>query len=129
MDTWKEIFSVAGLFLLRLGIPATVIILITWALRHLDARWRAEAEAEGRKALDVEVPPEAVIPLASERPCWEQRHCLQEKRELCPAYRHPTLPCWLARREVEGALPEPCYRCGIFTATGGVIESPAVVAH
>lgn len=119
MNTWTEILTVVGFFLLRLGVPVAVTIGLAWALRRLDARWQAQAEVESRQALSVEIPPSAVVPFASERPCWEQRNCAPAARDHCPAYAHQSLPCWLTRREVEGALPEACYTCGIFHATGG----------
>lgn len=120
METWTEILIEIGFFLIRLGTPITVTALIALALRKLDAHWRAEAEAENRRALSVEILPQAVIAFASERPCWEQRNCPEAKRAACPAYHHQSLPCWLVRREVEGAVPDPCYACGIFKATHGL---------
>jgi hypothetical protein len=119
MYTTTEVMVIVGLFVGRLLVPVGLIAVLAWGLRRLDARWQAEAEAEQRLALSVEVPPRAITPLASERPCWEQRRCSEEKRERCPAYHHPALPCWLVRREAEGRLPEGCYGCGLFRATGG----------
>lgn len=119
MNTWSEIASILGFFLLRLGIPVVGTALLAWALRRLDARWQAEGEEEARRTLSVEVPPQAILPFASTRPCWEQRNCPDERRSHCPAYAHSTLPCWLVRREVEGAIPQACHACGLFQATGG----------
>jgi hypothetical protein len=119
MSALTEVLAVVGFFAVRLLVPAAAIAMLSWGLRRLDARWQAEAEAERRQALNVEVPPQTIAPFASEQPCWEQRHCSAEKRERCPAYRHAALPCWLARREAEGALPEPCYGCGLFRASNG----------
>jgi hypothetical protein len=125
MNTWTEVLAIVGFFLLRLGVPVAVTIGLAWALRRLDARWQAEAEVERRQALSVEIASATLKPFASEKPCWEQRNCPPGKRAHCPAYSHASLPCWLARREVEGALPEPCYGCGIFHATGGVPDGMA----
>ena len=40
----EEAAVMVGLFLIRLGIPLAITILVTWALRRLDSRWQAEAE-------------------------------------------------------------------------------------
>ncbi len=125
MDSLIEVVATVGFFALRLLVPVGVIVLLSWGLRRLDAHWLAQAEAESRAALSVEIPPQAIVPLASEQPCWEQRHCAPGKCESCPAYQHAALPCWLARREAEGALPEACLLCGIFKATGGPGTTPS----
>ncbi len=42
----NDVAVLSGLFVLRLGIPLAIMILISWGLGRLDRRWQAEAEAQ-----------------------------------------------------------------------------------
>ena len=117
MDSVSEVVAVAGLLLIRLGIPLAVTVLITWGLHRLDARWQAEAEA--RKAT-AEVsagrvqPAVFKAPQAATTPCWKLRNCSEAGRVNCAACKEPGLPCWMARLRADGRLPGPCYSCALF---------------
>lgn len=36
--------SVVGLFLIRLGLPLLILVLVSYGLHRLDARWQQEAQ-------------------------------------------------------------------------------------
>lgn len=46
MESLYAAAVVLGFFLLRLGVPLLISLLIGYFLHRLDARWQAEAEAE-----------------------------------------------------------------------------------
>ena len=125
-------FEIAGmilLFLIRLGIPLAVTILIAWGLRQLDARWQAEAAAQQLTA-DVaigRVVPETVLaPVARQQPCWSGRNCSEAHRASCAASVLTDLPCWMARLRSEGRLPGHCYACQYFKVKPAmqVVQAP-----
>lgn len=51
---------------------------------------------------------------ASGKPCWDEKHCSESKRQACAASSHPDQPCWQARFNAEGHIPEECVHCDIF---------------
>lgn len=134
MSPVTEILYIVGLFVLRLGIPLAITLIIAYFLRRLDAKWEDEARSEqeaGRVTREVEeektvsvplahVPPPAPISAAFDsygKPCWEiNKDCNPIKMEHCPAYQDPSVPCWQARRQAEGRIPVECYHCEIFLA-------------
>ena len=120
MDVWWQIAAVVGMFILRLGIPLAITFGVGYWLRQLDARWQAEALARKADAAlaQQEAGAEPVIEMLKviEQPCWQQKACLEGSYTGCPAYQRANLPCWLARLRAEGHLPQPCYRCELFTA-------------
>ena len=102
MTTFQEILTIAFGFLLRLGIPIGITILIGWFLRRLDARWQAEAEAELAQLKTRTTPV----------PCWEVFDCPPRLRDRCPAYLQPDLPCWECHRS-NGQLQSACLTCKV----------------
>ena len=106
MEQALEIFGVILLFVLRFGIPIGITLLLAYALRRLDAHWKAEAEAK----VDREEVRQVAI---SQEPCWQLRSCPPEKRDLCPVYAHPNEPCWEVR-SANGHLPQTCRDCHVL---------------
>jgi len=126
MVGFDQMMAVVVVFVLRLGIPLLITIMLVRWLRYLDEKWQAEYEAEklqesakAQTAVAVDPAPEpAVWPaLAADGfpKCWDYKQCDPDKREQCPAYKISGIPCWLARRREEGAIPADCYQCGLFT--------------
>ena len=134
MSPVTEILYIVGLFVLRLGIPLAITLVIAYFLRRLDSRWEKEArseqeagsvtrEEEKEKTVSVplvHIPSPASIPATFDsdgKPCWEiNKACTPIKMEQCPAYHDPSVPCWQARRQAEGRIPVECYHCEIFLA-------------
>lgn len=123
MGPYFEIAAVAGLFLLRLGVPLAITAVVVWWLRRLDARWQAQAEAESRRVLELKAEPVVVAAAQPARPCWEERNCAESVREHCPAYFQPAVPCWLARRAADGHLPAACADCARFTPVSAPVAA------
>lgn len=116
MQQLEAVLIIAGMFLIRLGIPIAVIAAVSYWLRRVDARWAAEASAYQR-AKAWEGQPTAPLALqkpAIEPPCWERRGCSPFQRAHCAAGQQPCLPCWLARLRQEGKLPAACTGCALF---------------
>lgn len=112
-----ETLALLGLFVLRLGVPLAVTVLITWGLKSLDARWQAEADARQASATVEAGQAQAVTfkaPQAVQTPCWTLRNCAEARRSGCAACKEPGLPCWMARLRADGRLPGACYGCALF---------------
>ena len=116
MDGLREAAVIAGMFLLRIGVPLAITLAVAYFLRRLDAKWQAEAWAqwEASQSQD-EVVREAKLLRTSEQPCWSLKGCDETARANCAAPKFPDLPCWLARRRSEGKLPAECYGCEQFS--------------
>jgi hypothetical protein len=48
------------------------------------------------------------------QPCYDVKGCDDAKKAQCAAPQHPEKPCWQARFDAEGAIPEDCVGCDIF---------------
>jgi hypothetical protein len=131
MEVLMDVLVILGMFLLRLGLPLALVLVVGYWLRRLDARWEAEARRQRPVVTPEPLPtawptsmPAAVWATGPASavdvfglPCWQLRGCDPARREQCPAYHQPDVPCWLARSEAEGALPAGCATCLIFAAT------------
>jgi hypothetical protein len=42
--------------------------------------------------------------------------CDPELRKDCPGFKQQMIPCWLAKTQAEGALPEGCVTCPLYQA-------------
>ncbi len=107
MDALRDLAVVAGLFVLRIGLPLTVSLLIGHLLSKLDEKWQADELARQTAS----TPAKRTAP-----PCWEVKGCDAAAREACPGYLLRPLPCWLAHRRVTGRLPQRCFTCQVFQA-------------
>ena len=47
-------------------------------------------------------------------PCWEEKGCEESDKARCPAHKHQSIPCWMARRWAEGWITSKCYACERF---------------
>ena len=112
MSRVTEVAVIFGLFVLRLGIPLGVTVLISWGLRRLDRKWQSEAETQRIQAGASVTAGEPET--APRQPCWLFRNCPEERKRNCAAYRYQTLPCWAVRLRVEGRLPASCPGCALF---------------
>jgi hypothetical protein len=52
--------------------------------------------------------------MAQVQPCYDVKGCSDSKKAQCAAPQHPEQPCWQARFDAEGAIPEDCVGCDIF---------------
>jgi hypothetical protein len=112
----ETILAVAGMLLLRLGVPIGFMVVLSWGVSRYVSRdeERAEAKATARTA-----------PVASRRavapkvPCWQVKGCAPAAVTQCPAGRRTDLPCWLARQVVEGKMLATCPSCVMYRAGAG----------
>jgi hypothetical protein len=115
VDGLQEAAVIAGMFVLRIGLPLGLTLAVAYFLRRLDARWQAKAWAEWEAShSQEEVIAEAKL-LQSSEPCWSLKGCDETTRANCAAPKQPDIPCWLARRRSEGKLPAECYYCTQFS--------------
>jgi hypothetical protein len=118
VENWQAVLMVAGMFLLRLGVPVGITFAVAYWLRHLDAKWQAEALARRADELARQQPQakrEIEILKVIDPPCWVTNSCSETKLLNCPACQQPEIPCWLARFRTEGRLPAKCYGCRYFS--------------
>lgn len=52
--------------------------------------------------------------VAASQACWDVKGCGDTKKATCAAPQHPEQPCWQARFDAEGHVPEECVSCDIF---------------
>lgn len=97
--------TVATGLLVRLGVPALLLVGMVWVLRRLDARWQAQANRQNPPA-----------PVGMDPPCWEVRACPPAQRATCAVYGHTEAPCWQQKRDADGNLPARCLACELFAA-------------
>jgi hypothetical protein len=92
---------------LRFGVPLLLTVLVAWGLRLLDRRWQQQAEHIRPAPLGLGAAPAEVR-------CWETTDCRPDKRESCPAFARPAVPCWQVFRQQTGMLMKPCLSCEVF---------------
>ena len=95
----------AGLFV-RIILPLLVMIGLVGLLRHLDARWQAEAILQ-QKQLAEAGPREHALDL---------RDCAIESVASKLSVQS-TEPCWQVFRQANGYLHEECLKCEVFRAS------------
>lgn len=143
MESFTGVLLVIALFVLRLGVPILITVLIGYGLSRLDARWQAEADAEQRAqevvrpAANAEVTQQKEAPRPAPRPampapttlqetyvrdhagrpCWGLRDCAEAVMDAISACERGDTPCWEARRLAEGRLPEKCRTCEVYKET------------
>jgi len=107
-NTLIQIAAVVLGFLLRLGIPIGLTILLALFLKWLDKRWQAEAKVQAaEKTIHV------ANLIAYKQPCWEIHNCPPRLRNACRAYGEPNTPCWELFR-ADGRLKPACQNCKVL---------------
>lgn len=110
MNEFQGAAVLIGFFALRCVVPLLLMMAIGYGMNRLVDRWAAEEEArmEGLAAASATRPPVKTIP------CWLFNNCDEQTRQACPAGQRPGVPCWLARMQAAGRLPERCRDCAIY---------------
>lgn len=114
MDWMWQATIITGMFVLRLGVPLAITLLVGYWLHRLDARWQAEAEARWTAGQLEPEPIHSPLLRRLNQPCWLIKGCDETLCSRCPAYCQPNQPCWMAKRSPTGQLPEACYSCEIL---------------
>lgn len=120
-----ELLSILGAFVVRLGVPLAVTILVTWALHCLDARWRRQAAAQQALCLGVQPPRLQPSAAPASQPCWEVKQCPPARRAACSAYQQPQIACWLTHLRRDGRLPAGCRTCPLFSRASTALPQGA----
>ena len=89
MEWIVDTAAIAGIFVLRIGIPVAATLAIAYGLKRLDMRWQREAQSRSASLADA---------IASK---------CQYAGQTNPA-------CWVARRQAEGRLAAECRSCTQF---------------
>lgn len=96
-------------FLIRIGIPLVLTILLSLLLRRLDAQWRDEAIGYQAEAIN-KAEQDIYFTIWSRTPCWEEKNCSPEERARCKAYLQSEKPCWEVYRN-NGSYSKSCTTC------------------
>lgn len=104
------------LFALRCIVPLAITIGLGFLMNRLVDHWEAE---DARKQAPAAAPAPATQSILS-IPCWVTNSCPEKVREKCPAYHHPNVPCWEARRKADGSLMARCADCPRYQAGHGL---------
>jgi hypothetical protein len=112
----ESVLAVIGLFILRLGVPVVVMVLLAWAVN-----WYARREE--MRALEAEQREAAALAVATPAPekCYEIKGCSEAAKADCAAMRRPELPCWLAKQLSTGRLSPTCQNCAIYRQSAAVV--------
>jgi len=71
MDGLLQVAVIVGMFILRLGVPLLITLLVAYWLRRLDSKW--EAEARARQEVEPTVTEEMQKPIPKPT-VWGTRH-------------------------------------------------------
>jgi hypothetical protein len=52
--------------------------------------------------------------MAASQHCWDVKGCSEAAKASCAAPTNPGVPCWQARLDAAGKIPEECVECDIF---------------
>lgn len=107
MNASQATFTMALLFALRCVLPLALIMGAGYVMNWQVDRWEAEAVDTGERTAVTAQKTDA---------CWSFIGCDPELREDCPGFKQQMIPCWLARTQAEGALPEKCTTCPLYEA-------------
>lgn len=118
MNEFQATAVMVALFALRCVLPLALMFAIGYGMNKLVDHWEKEEAAE-KARVSIPVPvmqPVASRPVAGRAaatkvPCWVFKNCDEAKRAACPAYRTPSLACWVALMRAEGQLPARCAGC------------------
>ena len=103
----------ALLFALRCLVPLVLMFGIGYAMNWLVDKWEREASLTKMMGTGLGT---AALQIATDG-CWSFKQCDPEVRENCPGFKQQKLPCWLARTQAEGTLPEECISCPLYDVT------------
>ena len=142
MMNFIDLMAVIGMFLLRVGVPLAITAGMVYLLKRLDKRWEMEARAERKAGKAAEQPARAPVapgkpapapelpfippPAAPDRRIQPGVSAAQvaqpgltakssrPAKAQCDAPQNTGKPCWQARLNAEGQIPEECVGCDIF---------------
>ena len=108
----EELATIGGVllaFLVRIGIPLGLTMLLSWLLKRLDAQWRDEAMNYKAEAI-TKAEQDLYFTIWSRNPCWEDKQCDPADRLRCKAFLQSEKPCWEVYR-TNGSYNKNCEGC------------------
>lgn len=107
----RDILVLAYLFVLRLGVPLLITLMLGSFIQHgLQQQDAKEMRASNQFGI-------------TGAPCWEKKDCPENVRAHCVAFQRPELPCWLALQVAGYGLKEQCYSCPQYTTRPATIRA------
>ncbi len=98
----RDVFVIGYMFVLRIGVPILITLMIgAWLKRLLE---------------EHEEQPEAPLVLKPGQHCWDVAQNEDTKQAKTAASQRPDLPCWLALQVKGTGLQEQCYSCPVYAA-------------
>ena len=91
-------------FVLRIGVPLLITILIGRGLRKLDAKWKEDGQKV--RIQDLSISDRTIDRMT----CWEFFDCSEEKRKNCKMYDQTGVLCWEICQKI-GEEPSECLAC------------------
>jgi hypothetical protein len=111
------------------GLPVALLFLAGYVLRHRRSRDEAMFGTDGRFAAGPHLVADAGHGHAPKVACWELKECSLARRDKCPAYNRPYLPCWLALQLANhGHLERACVHCLVYQPER-IVEGVAPLAE
>ncbi len=111
IDTLIDTVVILFMFVLRIGVPVAITLLIgRWLEKKLAPAEQQQTETKPRYTTRTSRSGGKIIQIH----CWEAKHCESAKRAQCAAYKRPDLPCWLALQAEGGKLREECFTCAFY---------------
>lgn len=108
-QTVQDIIVIAGMFLLRVGLPLLIVV----GIGYLIQRWLEPKAVQEQFEGMIQTAQENAVVGAASQPCWEVKNCSPELRAECPAFEQSDVPCWLARQIAGQPLPQGCTTCAV----------------
>lgn len=104
----QDILVIAGMFLLRIGLPLIVLV----AMGYLLERWLGYREEE-RVIIRRAEPAagEGRVPAGQAVPAWTMMPCASQVSRAYKVLGRSSLPCWLALEQAGGRLLDQCLAC------------------
>jgi hypothetical protein len=110
-DTFTQTLDLILMFVVRIGIPIAITLLIgLWLERRLASPQESADNENSAPKSGHYTRTGNIIRIH----CWDLKRCEQSQRAQCAAFQHPDLPCWLAIQADGGKLREDCFTCSLY---------------
>ncbi len=110
-DTLTESLTVLGMFVVRIGVPVAITLVLGW---WLEKKLRPPETDQNSKIIQLDTARQAKSSKVIQLHCWDFKHCDAAHVAQCAAYKHPELPCWLAIQVEGGKVREECFTCALY---------------
>jgi hypothetical protein len=120
-QTIQDIFVIAGMFFLRIGLP----VILVMGIGYLIQRW-LEPKAVHEQFEGIVRTAHERTALAMGRTCREIKNCPAEACAGCAAANQLDIPCWLSRQIAGQPLPEGCAACQVRALTGAMLGAKRI---